>query len=150
MLTAYRPMYSESLFAPRRLPSHGIAAYRTAAVEIQVASADAHRLVVLLFEGFETALAEAQGALLSNDTDRKCQALTRAIRIVDDGLRSHLNLNAGGALARDLADLYAYVLKQLLLANARNDAALMDECSRLIKPLHEAWVSIGSQARAMR
>lgn len=143
-------MYSDSLFAPRRATANGAAAYRAAAVEIQVAGADAHRLVVLLFEGFETAIAEAQGAMASRDTDRKCLALTRAIRIIDEGLRSHLNLTEGGDLARDLADLYAYVVKRLFLANARNDPALLVECAGLIKPLHEAWVSIGSQARAAR
>lgn len=137
-------MYSDSLFTPRRSQSSGAAAYRSTAVEIQVAGADAHRLVTLLFEGFESSLAEAQGALSKNDTERKCLSLTRAIRIVDEGLRAHLNLAEGGDLARDLAELYVYIVNRLLLANARNDSALISECSRLMRPLHEAWVSIGT------
>ena len=136
-------MYSDSLFTPRRAQSCSAAAYRSTAVEIQVAGADAHRLVTLLFEGFENSMAEAHGALLSGDTERKCVSLTRAIRIVDDGLRARLNLVEGGNLARDLDELYAYVVNRLLLANARNEPDLLKECMRLIKPLHEAWVSIG-------
>ena len=143
-------MYSASLFTPRKAPTTGAAAYHANAVEIQVAGADAHRLVTLLFEGLEFALAEAHGALASGDTERKCRALTRAIRIVDEGLRAHLNLAAGGALARDLAELYAYIVNRLFSANARNDPALLNECALLIKPLHEAWVSIGSQVSAKR
>ncbi len=143
-------MYSASLFTPRRASTTGAAAYHANAVEIQVAGADPHRLVTLLFEGFEAAVAEAHGALVSGDTERKCLALTRAIRIVDEGLRAHLNLAEGGGLARDLAELYGYILSRLFSANARNDPALLIECVRLIKPLHEAWISIGSQTGAKR
>ncbi len=143
-------MFSDSLFTPRRAASSGAAAYRANAVEIQVAGADAHRLVTLLFEGFESSVAEAHGALASGDTERKCSALTRAIRIIDEGLRANLNLTDGGELARDLAELYAYVVNRLTMANARNDAAMLAECARLIKPLHEAWISIGGQTRAAR
>jgi flagellar protein FliS len=143
-------MYSASLFTPRRAPPTGAAAYHANAVEIQVAGADSHRLVTLLFEGFDAAVAEAHGALAAGDIERKCRSLTRAIRIVDEGLRAHLNLADGGNLARDLADLYGYVVNRLFLANARSDPSLLSECTRLIKPLHEAWVAIGSLACAKR
>ena len=87
-------MFSDSLFTPRRAKTSGAAAYRSAAVEIQVAGADAHRLVTLLFEGFESAIADAHGALVGGDTERKCRSLTRAIRIIDEGLRAHLKARA--------------------------------------------------------
>lgn len=138
------------MFTPRRPNSDGAAAYRSNALEIQVAGADPHRLVSLLFEGFEHAAAEAQGALAAADTGRKCSALTRAIRIVDEGLRSHLNVKEGGNLAQDLLDLYGYVVQRLTLANSRNDPALIAECLGLMQPLHEAWQSIGNSPRPLR
>ena len=138
-------MYAASMFTPRRPTGHGAATYQATGMEIQVASADAHRLVTLLFEGFDAAIADAQGALSTADVERKCRAITRAMRIVDEGLRSHLNLTAGGVLAQDLNELYAYVVSRLMLANARNDSALLTECKRLMQPLHEAWVAIGKQ-----
>ena len=143
-------MFAASLFTPRRAAPNHAAAYQSTALEIQVAGADPHRLVTLLFEGFEQAVSEAQGALQNGDTERKCIALTRAIRIVDDGLRSHLNTNDGGVLARDLVDLYGYVVQRLTMANARNDAELIAECLRLMQPLHEAWASIGKQDHTPR
>lgn len=143
-------MFSASLFCPRRAAPNHAAAYHANALEIQVAGADAHRLVTLLFEGFEHAAAEAQGALVAGDTERKCRALTRAIRIVDEGLRAHLNLAAGGNLAQDLLELYGYVVQRLTLANSRNDPELIAECLRLMQPLHEAWLSIGNPSRAPR
>lgn len=143
-------MYASSLFTPRRNQASGAAAYRSHAIEIEVASADAHRLVSILFAGFEQSIAEALGALEARDTERKCRALTRAIRIIDDGLRAHLDMAAGGTLARDLQDLYGYVVQRLTLANARNDPAMLTECQRLIQPLAEAWNSIQPQRAADR
>ena len=60
-------MFTASMFTPRRAAAHGAAAYRVNAVELQVAGADAHRLVKLLFEGFDAAVIEAHGALASGD-----------------------------------------------------------------------------------
>lgn len=141
-------MFAASMFAPHRTAPFGASAYQSTAFEIQVAGADPHGLVTLLFQGFESALADAQGALQARDTERKCRALARAIRIVDEGLRGGLNLQAGGTLAQDLHELYGYVVQRLSLANARNDAALVDECKRLMQPLHDAWRSIAPRTAA--
>lgn len=143
-------MFAASMFTPRRAVPSGAAAYRANASEIQVAGANAHRLVTLLFEGFEQAVVEARGAMAKQDIEGKCSALTRAMRIVDEGLRSNLNLSAGGALARDLSELYGYVVQRLIQANARNDPELLAECQRLIRPLHEAWNAIADQPAAAR
>jgi flagellar protein FliS len=137
------------MFSPRRA-AHGAASYQATGLEIQVASADAHRLVTLLFEGFDASVSDAQGALQTNDIERKCRAITRAMRIVDEGLRQHLNLNAGGALAQDLDELYAYVSGRLMLANARNDSEMLGECKRVMRPLHDAWVAIGQKTDIAR
>ncbi len=143
-------MYAASMFSPHRAPAHGAASYQATGLEIQVASADAHRLVTLLFEGFDASIADALGGLATRDVERKCRAITRAMRIVDEGLRSHLNLDAGGPLAQDLSELYGYVANRLMLANARNDAAMLNECKRLMQPLHEAWVAIGKKNGSAR
>ena len=142
-------MYATSMFSPRRA-AQAAASYQATGLEIQVAGADAHRLVTLLFEGFDASVSDAQGALQTQDVERKCRAITRAMRIVDEGLRQHLNLSAGGALAQDLNELYAYVSSRLMLANARNDGEMLGECKRLMRPLHEAWVAIGQKTEVSR
>lgn len=143
-------MLAAPMFAPRRAMSLGAAAYQSTGVEIQVAGADPHRLVSLLFEGFDSAVTDAQGGLSAGDVERKCRAITRAIRIVDEGLRGHLNMEAGGTLAHDLMDLYGYIVRRLMQANARNDYEMLSECKRLMQPLREAWDSIGGQAAVLR
>ncbi len=136
------------MFAPHRPAAFGAAAYQTNAFEIQVAGADAHGLVALLFQGLESSLADALGALNARDTERKCRALTRAIRIVDEGLRGGLDLAGGGSLARDLHELYAYVVQRLTLANLRNDPAPIHEVKGLMQPLQDAWRAIAPRSAA--
>lgn len=117
--------------------------YRQVALESQIGGhADAHRLVGMLFDGLFESIAQARGAIRSGDTAVKCRALSRAAAIVEEGLRAALDLRSGGALARDLHELYAYVTMRLTRANLSSDEAALDECARLMQPLADAWTSI--------
>ena len=128
--------------ASAHVPHAGAGAYRQVGVATGVAAATPHRLVAMLFDGFDEALAQALGSLREGAIEAKCKCVSRAVRIVDEGLRANLDLEAGGALAADLQALYAYVSLRLLQANLHNDAAAMEECRRLMQPLREAWASI--------
>lgn len=120
-------------------------AYHQVGVQTAVAGASAHQLVTLLFDAFFAALGRAKWAMQQKDPATKGAAITHAVRIIDEGLKSSLNLTAGGKLAEDLADLYAYVCVRLTQANLRNDEQALEECRRLMQPLHDAWTSIGAQ-----
>lgn len=119
--------------------------YQQVGVESRVLSATPHALVSMLFEGFLDAVTLARRALQTRDVAAKGQAIARAVRIIDEGLRAGLDLKAGGSLAQDLHDLYGYLTMRLTLANVRNDDEALAECQRLMRPLHEAWVAIGPQ-----
>ena len=145
----YAPRLSASPFgrhvaAP---PSH---LYAAVGVETGVAGASPHRLVAMLFDGFVDAIAQARGALASGQIEAKGRAIGRAARIVDEGLKASLDLKAGGALAADLAELYAYVTLRLTQANLKNDAAALDECLGLIQPLRQAWAEIAPRVEVSR
>lgn len=129
------------MFAPAA-PSHATHAYQRIGVETSVADASAHQLISILFEGYGDALAKARGALLAGRVADKGQAIGHAVRIVEEGLRSALNLRDGGAIAAQLDALYRYVALRLTHANLRNDAAALQECSDLIEPLKTAWLAI--------
>lgn len=135
-------MYSSPAPSPFTRPQARSAAYRQVAVETSVAEASPHHLVQMLFDGLLEAIAQAAGAIHQNNIDAKGHAISRAVRIVDEGLKSSLDIQAGGRLATDLADLYAYITLRLTQANLRNDVSALDECAGLVQPLREAWVSI--------
>ncbi len=122
--------------------------YTRVGVDTAVAAASPHRLVAMLFDGFADAIATAKGALASGQVEAKGRAIGRAARIVDEGLKANLDPVGGGALAADLADLYAYIGLRLTQANLRNDSAALDECLALMQPLRQAWASIAPQVDA--
>ena len=127
-------------------PQAGAGAYRQVGVVTGVSAATPHQLVLMLFDGFDEALAQALGALRDGAVEAKCRAISRAARIVDEGLRANLDLAAGGSLAADLRELYAYVSLRLVQANLHNDPTALEECRRLMQPLRDAWASITPSA----
>jgi len=121
-------------------------AYARVGVESGVESADPHQLVLMLFEGALVAIARARSAMLARDFAAKGEAVSRAIQIVEQGLKASLDEAAGGALAEQLHALYDYIGERLLLASARNLPEGLDEASRLLGELRDAWASIAPVA----
>lgn len=116
--------------------------YSKVGLETDVQGATPHRLVALLFNGVFDAMSQAQGAIASGNTDLKNRALGRAVRILDEGLKAALNMQAG-QLATDLNELYAYLCMRLTQANLHSDVAAIVECQRLLTPVRDAWNQIG-------
>ncbi|WP_412479205.1 flagellar export chaperone FliS [Azonexus sp. IMCC34839] len=122
-----------------------ISAYTQVSTETSVNSADPHRLVLLLFEAALSAISIAQVAIETNDTATRGTAISKAIDIINNGLRASLDLEAGGELAAKLGLLYEYMCNRLLLATLRNDKSILNEVAELLSEIHEAWVAIGSE-----
>ncbi len=116
--------------------------YRNIGLQTGVSSATSHQLVIMLLDGAMEAINRARGAIRSHDVEAKGKAIRKAVAIVDEGLKSCLNLEAGGELARNLSDLYAYITTRLTQANLRSDEAALEECVNLLTPIREAWMSI--------
>lgn len=106
-----------------------------------ISYASPHKLVHMLMEGVLDRIAMARGHMNRGEVADKCSCISRSIAIVDT-LRGSLDQNVGGAIAANLDDLYDYMSRQLALANARNDAALLDEVARLLGEIKQAWEAI--------
>ena len=125
-------------------------AYRRLEVETSVDAASPHKLISMLYDGAIASMQRARAAIEQGDVAAKCEAVTRAIRIVDEGLKASLD-PAGGVLATRLRDLYEYVSRRLLVVSLRGDLEALDESIALIGGLRDAWVQIapsGQPARA--
>ena len=86
-------------------------AYQRINVETSMHTLDQHQLVSLLYEGVLTSLATARGALARGDVATKCNAISKAVRIIEEGLSTALDIEAGGELAQNLSALYDYSLR---------------------------------------
>lgn len=126
----------------------GATIYRHIGVDTAVAAADPHRLVLMLFDGALEAIRLAQQHVAAGRIAEKGQAIGKAVRIVEEGLKASLDKDAGAALARQLAALYDYASLRLLQAHCRNDDKALDEVARLLADLREAWGRIGERAPA--
>lgn len=117
-------------------------AYQRINVETSMHTIDQHQLVALLYEGALGAIATARGAMARGDIVGKCNAVSKAVRIIEEGLSTALDPVDGGELAQNLGALYDYCVRRLILANARNDDAMMEEVMRLIEPIALGWNEI--------
>ena len=121
---------------------YATSAYGKVQLETDVAGANPHRLIALLFEAAIVAVHRATERMRARDIATKGAAISKAIQIIEEGLIVSLDENAGGELAGRLKGLYRYMTQRLLLASARNDPAPLEEVARLLTDLKEAWAAI--------
>ena len=81
------------------------------------------------------------------DIPAKGEALSKAISIIDEGLRAALNLESGGEIAQNLMALYEYISTRLLHANLKNDPSSLEEAARLLSELKHAWEILEQRER---
>jgi len=117
-------------------------AYQRINVETSMHTIDQHQLVALCFEGVLSSIATARGAMARGDVLVKVNSVSKAIRIMEEGLSTALDKVDGGEIAENLGALYDYCMRRLILANARNDDAMMLEVMRLIEPVAQGWNEI--------
>ena len=126
-----------------------IGAYQSVATHGGVASADPHRLIVMLMDGALERLAQARGCMANNAVADKNQLISAAIAIIDE-LRASLDMKAGGPIAANLDDLYDYMCRQLVKANLNNRVEIIDEVTHLLGEIRSAWIALPAEARALR
>ena len=124
----------------------GTKAYAQISVESGVMSASPHQLIEMLFDGANSALVRARLFLAQGDIVAKGEALSKAINIIDNGLKAGLDLENGGEIADHLSSLYDYMIRRLLLANLRNDSQAIEEVEGLLGNIAEAWKQISPKA----
>ena len=126
--------------------SSNLAAYQSAAAHGGVAAADPHKLIIMLMDGALERISTARGCMERNETSEKAKLLNRAVSIIGE-LRSSLDMSKGGPIAANLSDLYDYMCRQLMKANAENKLAPLDHVSTLLREIRGAWVAIPTDAR---
>lgn len=124
----------------------GIAQYGKVAAESEVAYASPHRLVQMLMEGALDKIATAKGCIERGDLEGKSHQLTWAMSIVN-GLRTSLDMEAGGPIAANLDDLYSYMTRRMIDASVENDAQILAEVIDLMLEVKGAWDAMPEDVR---
>ena len=119
------------------------AAYaRNAYTQTKVATAyNPVELVIMLYDGAIDFLDKAATAINMREVPIKIKYIDKAIAIIEELLNA-LNLEVGGEIALNLQNLYLHMMRELVLANAKNDGNKIKHVTNLLKELREAWVQI--------
>lgn len=120
----------------------GANAYAKVGIETGVLAASPHKLVAMLFDGAEAAVLSASHHMKRGDIGAKGAAISKAIMIIDNGLRASLDLKTGGEIGANLDALYEYMVGRLLQANLKNSQELLDEVHKLLADLKGSWNAI--------
>ena len=109
--------------------------------------ADPVQLIVLLYDGALSRIAQGRQRLQQEDLLHAGVAISKAQAIVGE-LRQSLNMEAGGDIAGNLSRLYAYLHDLLVEAMRENRAEPLEEATNLLNELRTAWVEVAKQAKA--
>lgn len=116
----------------------GSKAYAQIGVESAVMSASQQQLVTMLFDGVLSALVRARLFMQDNNQQGKGVSLSKAINIIENGLRVSLDEESKDELTQNLIALYSYMVRRLLQANLRNDVSAVEEVEALMRNIADA------------
>ncbi len=120
----------------------GTKAYAKIGVESSVMSANQQQLVTLLFDGAISALVRARLFMQDNNIQGKGNSISKAINIIEGGLKQGLDEQSGDDLTDNLLGLYSYMVRRLVQANLRNDVEALEEVEGLLRNIADAWKEV--------
>ena len=119
-----------------------------AGLKSEVSSASPHQLIAILFEVARLAIVVANQNIQSAPCVRivvaeKDAVISKTILLIDSDLRSSLNMNNNGDLAKNLNALpYSFMTQQLLRTKPHNNLTIQDKVYQLLVALKSAWNAI--------
>ena len=125
------------------MTNSGLNEYRKVHASGSLTDASPHRVVQVMLQTAIDRLAEAKGHIDRNEPAAKSEAIGKAVAIVE-ALQLSLDPESGGEVARNLANLYEYMNRTLLQANAGSSGELVDEVVSLLGEIKSGWDGIGS------
>jgi flagellar protein FliS len=125
---------------------YGANVYAQMGLETGVVSASPNQLIIMLYDGAISACRNAITHMQNNDIEHKGEMISKAVLIIESGLRLSLDSKAGGEIAISLDALYLYMTKRLTLANIKNQPELIVEVIKLLQDLKAAWEAIEAKA----
>lgn len=110
----------------------------------EILTASPARLVAMLYDKAVACLHDAIAAIEAGDIERRYKSTTRASEIITH-LAVTLDMERGGDIAKNLEQLYRFMLKHLLDVNIRNDAKAAADVIKLLEPLRASWHQLAAR-----
>ncbi len=126
-------------YAPRSRSARATGSYATIGLETEVLSASPERLISLLFRGALTSLTQARHYFQAGNIAARGKAISKAIDIVDSGLKAGVDTERGGEVAKLLVASYEIIVRDLMLANLHSDTEKLASAEKQLGDLAQAW-----------
>ncbi|MNZ78407.1 Flagellar protein FliS [compost metagenome] len=105
-------------------------------------TASPHRLTLMLYQGAIQFAIKAQAAIRDHDIAETNGYVQKTQDIVYE-LMSSLDMKQGGEIARNLRNLYLYMVNRLIEGNIRKSEESIVEVIQMLEELKSAWEEIG-------
>lgn len=112
--------------------------------EMELRSASPERLVVFVFEQLVINLERARIAMERNDLELRVASLRRARGLVGE-LMATLDFEKGGRIATQLADLYQYMMYELVDIGQRGDVVTLKKLVNIATNLRDGFSAAATQ-----
>ena len=112
-------------------------AYAATQRETGVSSARPIDLVVMVYERLLDHLRSAQ--LQMAEGSDSSDSLSKAVELITTGLEACLDRVQGGEIAENLAVIYEWANREILLSSLRRDSEKLQGVINALQPLSEAW-----------
>jgi len=118
--------------------------WKDAYLESRVLSANPLELICILYQYALDSVRDARRHLAAGDIVARSRAVCQAVGAISE-LDGSLNRAEGGAISRNLGELYQYIRQRLTEANMRQIDGPLAEVESLLTTLSEAWKAASVQ-----
>jgi flagellar protein FliS len=115
-------------------------AYRNLAAQTAVAEASPIELIVLVYKRLIDNLRLAQKAMEEDRED--AEYISKSMDLIQKGLLAALDHEKGGEIAKNLASLYDWSIREILKARLKRSPEILTGVIEVIRNLEAAWVEI--------
>ncbi len=110
-------------------------------VKTSVETASPIKQIVLIYDKAITLMNLVVESINNNDLKGKIEGIYE-IETIIRALDSFLDFEKGGEIARNLHEIYQFILDSLIVINAKNDVNLMKDLIEIMEVLKEGWEEV--------
>jgi flagellar secretion chaperone FliS len=113
--------------------------------EMEVLSATPGQLVVMLYDHLLVSLRRARLALDGGNIEVRSAMLEKCQAVLNELLVT-LDFEKGGAIAKQLSALYAFMIAELVDVGAKRDVAKLERITGMVAELRDAFAQVAGGA----
>lgn len=104
-------------------------------------------LLIMIYDSAIRNIKEAQVQMKARNFPLKGQAVDVAFKAVSELMLS-LNFEIGGEIARNLSNIYNFILRQITASNLSNDPQKLDVPLQILEDFRKTWLEVIDIERA--